>query len=116
MPPSTRKFSGRFISIVRAALAASLAVLGALQSGPPAAAKVAAAGPAKPASGYSLYLPLTVRTQPPTSDELINAAEAAGQLSSEQALIYKVFAAFDDPRLPAQYHGDDSKVTTSSVM
>lgn len=43
----------------------------------------------------------------PTSNDLINTAVTGGQLTIEQALIYKMFAEFGDPRLPAQYAGDD---------
>ena len=40
-----------------------------------------------------------------TSDELIDAAVARGDISSEQGLIYKVFSSYSDPRLPSQYQG-----------
>ncbi|MFN0061127.1 MAG: Ig-like domain-containing protein [Myxococcaceae bacterium] len=42
------------------------------------------------------------------SFNLIDAAEASGELSSETALTYKIYAMFRDPRLPAQYQGNDS--------
>lgn len=41
----------------------------------------------------------------PTSDALIAQALAAGTITSEQALEYRVFALFADARLPAQYDG-----------
>jgi hypothetical protein len=45
--------------------------------------------------------------QPPTSEDLIDQALRSGSITSEQALTYKVFAAFSDSRLPAQLGGDD---------
>jgi|GEM_PF-6159677 len=42
-----------------------------------------------------------------TSADLIKAALTNGDLSQEQALLYGMYADFDDPRLPAQYKGDD---------
>ncbi len=47
----------------------------------------------------------------PSSAALIDSALAAGTINAEQALTYKVFADFDQTRLPAQFHGDDSDVT-----
>jgi hypothetical protein len=52
----------------------------------------------------------------PTSDGLIDSALAAGTLTAEQALIYKVFAAQGDPRLPAQYRGAPSGHLDSNIM
>ncbi len=52
----------------------------------------------------------------PTSAELIDQALADHQIDSETALVYKVFAAFGDSRLPQQYRGDDSRVLDSDVM
>ncbi len=52
--------------------------------------------------------PVAEPTGNPTSDELIDAALAAGQVTTEEALTYKMFAEFGDPRLPAQYAGDDA--------
>src|SRR5256714_1008333 len=43
-----------------------------------------------------------------SSSELIDAALAAGEIDAETALTYKVFAVYQDPRLPAKYAGDDS--------
>lgn len=44
----------------------------------------------------------------PTSNDLIDAALTAGQLTAEQALVYKMYAEFGDPRLPSEYVGDDT--------
>ena len=41
-----------------------------------------------------------------TSAALIAADRAGGRLSQEQALTYRVFALFGDPRLPSRYRGD----------
>ena len=40
--------------------------------------------------------------------ELVEQAVAAGKLSPQQGLVYRVFAAFGDRRLPAAYAGDDT--------
>lgn len=50
-----------------------------------------------------------------TSDALIAAALAAGQLSNEQALIYRVYAAYGWPQLPAQYRGRVDVLFDSSL-
>jgi hypothetical protein len=44
----------------------------------------------------------------PSSEELIDAALAAGQISQEMALVDKVLATFGDSRLPVELKGDDS--------
>jgi hypothetical protein len=66
------------------------------------------------------YLPIALGgTRPlagPTSDHLIDQALARGEIDSETALTYKVFAAFGDPRLPAAYHGDDSQLVDSHIL
>ena len=41
--------------------------------------------------------------------QLIDAALAAGSIDREQALIYKMFAEFSDPRLPAEFVGRPSQ-------
>jgi hypothetical protein len=46
----------------------------------------------------------------PTSAGLIHAALANGAITQDQALIYEMYADFADPRLPAQYRGDDAAV------
>ncbi len=51
-----------------------------------------------------------------TSSELINDALRSRRISSEQALLYKVFVQYRDSRLPAQFRGDDSTVRESTVM
>lgn len=53
---------------------------------------------------------------PPTSFALIDAAVAAGTINAETGLLYKVYNTFGDPRLPPQYHGDDSKVSDSHAL
>ena len=48
----------------------------------------------------------TVEIGPPlTTNELIDVAVAQGKITAEKGLIYKVFAAFGDPRLPKKYKG-----------
>jgi hypothetical protein len=47
----------------------------------------------------------------PTSFDLIDDALSAGTLDAETALTYRVFATFNDARLPAQYRGNASLQT-----
>jgi hypothetical protein len=55
----------------------------------------------------NVFLPIITRpaSGSPSSVELIDQAVKTGTISAEQGLIYKVFAAFSDPRLPNQYIG-----------
>ena len=64
-----------------------------------------------------VYLPLVMNgDRRPTSDQLIDEALACGEIDSETALTYKVFAAFGDARLPAAYRGDDQKLVDSHIV
>jgi hypothetical protein len=47
----------------------------------------------------------------PTSYELIDSALAKRRIDEETAHKYRVFAAFGDSRLPAEYRGDDSHIS-----
>lgn len=51
-----------------------------------------------------------------TSAELIDQALADGQLDHETALLYKTFAAFLDPRLPAEYAGDEPGIVDPDFL
>jgi hypothetical protein len=51
-----------------------------------------------------------------TSEQLIDAALARGEIDLETALVYELFAAFGDGRLPARYRGDDSRVVDSDIL
>lgn len=51
-----------------------------------------------------------------TSFDLIDAAVANGTISPETALTYKVFAAFGDARLPAQFQGDEGDLIDAKVI
>jgi len=51
---------------------------------------------------------LTVTRTPVGTRELVDQAVAAGKLSPQQGLVYRVFAGFGDGRLPAAYAGDDA--------
>lgn len=62
-------------------------------------------------------------TQPPpaasggtTSSDLVDAGLASGSLDAETALIYRVYADFDDPRLPVEYRGDDTGVVQGTAL
>ncbi len=50
------------------------------------------------------------------SERLINLARQAGKLDAETALLYRVYASFEDPRLPAEYRGDDSTAPASMAL
>jgi hypothetical protein len=52
----------------------------------------------------------------PTSAELIEADLLAGEIDEEAALLYKVYEAFGDDRLPTEYYGDDTGVIDSPIM
>lgn len=70
-----------------------------------------------PTSDHFVYMPLLLSPAPPrSSEELIDAAVGRGEIDDETALIYKVFAAFGDDRLPERYRGDDSQVEDSDVL
>ena len=64
---------------------------------------------------FSVYLPLVTHTIPPTSFQLIDQALARGEITAETALIYKVFAAFGDDRLPSPYRGSASEHDPDSI-
>jgi hypothetical protein len=50
------------------------------------------------------------------SAELIDQAVANGTISSETGTLYKVYASFNDPRLPAAYKGNDAAVDESGAL
>ena len=60
--------------------------------------------------------PVFYTTGLPSSRDLIDAAAAAGTITAEQALTYRVFAEFKDPRLPAEYQGDDTQGYNGDVI
>ena len=75
------------------------------------------AGPLRDPSGpgaldvHMQYLPLVMKAGPsPTAIELIDAALAQGQIDDMTALVYKVYAVFGDPRLPAEYRSPDKAI------
>lgn len=51
-----------------------------------------------------------------TSGELIDAAVSRGEISSQQALLYGVYLACGDLRLPSKYHGHDRKPPEKNVL
>lgn len=51
-----------------------------------------------------------------TSGELIDAAVARGEISSEQGLLYGVYLACGDPRLPAQFHGHETTAPAKNIL
>lgn len=52
----------------------------------------------------------------PLSAELIDDALLSGEISEETALIYKVFADFSDPRLPAEFQGAQRTFGDSHII
>ncbi len=90
-----------------ALLAWQLAACGAGDSGTTTArsAEASAASPAASASDADVG-----------SAELIDAALANGDINAEAALSYKVFALFNDPRLPAKYRGAAGDESESTVL
>jgi hypothetical protein len=89
-----------------------------LVSSPAAYAEPGVIQPLAPvATQHTVYLPLVARPGvSPSSDELIDAARERGEIDAETALIYHVFVAFGDPRLPAKYHGDDSQPSEREII
>jgi hypothetical protein len=67
----------------------------------------AAPTPAPPATGAANQPPPPPPPPPDTrtTEQKIDDAVASGQITAEQGLIYKVFAGFNDPRLPSQFVG-----------
>lgn len=89
------------IAVALIALAATLPPLGALADSPPPEGT-------RQQAVVSVFLPIGLRGAVPSapatpSEYLIDAAEAAGTITREQALTYRVFALFGDSRLPAQF-------------
>jgi uncharacterized protein YjdB len=52
----------------------------------------------------------------PSSEDLISRALTAGMITHEQALEYRVFALFGDPRLPAAYDGAPSSGANHALL
>lgn len=65
---------------------------------------VAGAAAATPAG----CTPIGEPVEPPSSFDRIDMALAGGSIDEETALVYSVYAMFQDDRLPDQYRGDDS--------
>ena len=61
------------------------------------------------ASCRAANTPLRVGATPVGTRELVAAAVAAHRLAPQQGLVYRVFAALGDPRLPAAYRADESE-------
>ncbi len=52
----------------------------------------------------------------PTTDQLIDKAEASGAIDAETALLYRVYSIFGDARLPVAFRGVDTPETDSGYM
>lgn len=69
-----------------------------------------------PATGSG---PTTPPPPPPpdlrTTEQKIDDAVASGEITAEQGLTYKVFAAFFDPRLPGQYVGTSDPIAETPL-
>lgn len=67
----------------------------------------------------AIYLPLVTTPEDTSgfsSDVLIEKARQAGTIDDETALLYRVYATFEDQRLPAAYRGDDTQGGASMVL
>jgi hypothetical protein len=51
-----------------------------------------------------------------STDALIDEAESSGAISSETAMLYRVYALFSDTRLPVQYRGTDPELEDSLYL
>jgi hypothetical protein len=51
-----------------------------------------------------------------TGSSIIAAAVAQGALTAEQGLVYRVYSAFEDPRLPGQYRGAADHTPDNSIL
>jgi hypothetical protein len=77
-------------------------------------------GPVTPPAPPSPPAPSPAPSPPapgkPSSSALIDEALTRGEIDADSALKYKVFAAFNDTRLPAKFTGDDSGVFETNVL
>ena len=108
-----------FVIVVAVMLSVAGGTAYSLPAAEAASAIPAAGSPAFPgdAASHHTFLPLLgVAPRRPSSEELIEQALADGEIDEETALVYKVYAAFADDRLPDLYRGDDSRVRDSAVM
>lgn len=74
---------------------------------------------AAPDAPGQLYLPVLFQSgvaSSPSSFNLIDEAVAKGEIDAETGLVYGMYAIFQDPRLPAQYRGDNSRVLEAEVQ
>ena len=71
----------------------------------------AAAGAASASARVTVHAPTA-----PSSATLIEAALAQNTIDAEQALTYRVFALFGDPRLPPQFEGAPDGVADHALM
>ncbi len=63
------------------------------------------------------YLPMVARAgPPPTSIDLIDEALKNGKLDEVTALVYKVYAVFGDPRLPAEFRGANKAIRSGTEI
>lgn len=77
----------------------------------------AGTGPDTPTANPStVFLPVISYQPLPPSEDLIDRARERGEINAETALVYKVFALFDDTRLPARLRGDDRNVMDSNAV
>ena len=100
-------------------LLAVLGIFSILLGSLPSSVFAATPVPPDPApSGPSLtYLPILFgRASPKSSFELIEDALRAGELDSETALIYQVYAITLDPRLPEKFRGVDKDDLESEAL
>ena len=67
-------------------------------------------------AGHKTVQDLHVVVNHPTSAQLIDAAVAQGELDKNKAFMFKVFAAFGDPRLPKKYDGQRGEEPDNHIL
>lgn len=67
-------------------------------------------------SNLSVVTVIPARMAGPSSDELLATAVTQGVLDDETALVYRVYAAFGDARLPLAFKGNDDGIIDSDAL
>jgi hypothetical protein len=90
----------------RAALVLAAVLVGACASVPPTpSVSTGLASPSPGSTNTPTISAAPLQPQPPTSQTLIGAALREGHIDYGTSLLYRAYALFGDPRLPAEYHG-----------
>jgi hypothetical protein len=65
-------------------------------------------------AGVTVTVAKTLPELPKSTTELIDEAVAAGNITSEKGLVYKVFAVFNDSRFPEEYKGNSGNMDSGT--